>query len=169
MAQPPARAAAAETPADVHIMLAAHPTVSFYRYLYNHVGKAWNWSERRYLDYASLAAQIQNPQVQLYVLYLAGVPAGYAELDMRQAQQPAGAQLAYFGLLPEFIGRGLGRYFLRWSVQRAWQQQPQRLRVHSCDLDHPRALGLYQSVGFVLCATRYEQVRTMPVGSSVEN
>jgi GNAT superfamily N-acetyltransferase len=74
-----------------------------------------------------------------------GVPAGYAELDCRHSGE---IELAYFGLIPEFIGRGLGAYFLAWAVDRAWQREPRRLWVHTCSLDHPRALATYRAIGF---------------------
>jgi len=30
----------------------------------------------------------------------------------------------------------------------AWASDPSRIWVHTCDLDHPRALGNYQEAGF---------------------
>jgi GNAT superfamily N-acetyltransferase len=52
-------------------------------------------------------------------------------------------------LLPEFIGRGYGGYLLNAIVDLAWSAGPcGRLWVHTCDLDHPRALGVYQKAGF---------------------
>jgi len=57
--------------------------------------------------------------------------------------------VAYFGLLPHFIGHGLGAYLLSWAVDDAWRHAPERLWLHTCSLDHPRALRLYQRAGFV--------------------
>jgi GNAT superfamily N-acetyltransferase len=74
-----------------------------------------------------------------------GVPAGLAELDRRD---PPDIELAYFGVLPEFISQGLGRFLLDWAIRHAWRQRPARFWVHTCDLDHPRALPLYQKAGF---------------------
>lgn len=120
--------------------------VHFYRYLYNTVGEPWLWYLRRALDDAALGAILQDPRVELYVLYVAGVPAGFAELDRRQ---PPDIELAYLGLMPEFIGQGLGRVLLEWSLDTAWRHAPRRLWVHTCNLDHPRALQTYQRAGFV--------------------
>ena len=75
---------------------------------------------------------------------MAGVPAGYAELDRRA---PPDIEIGYFGLMPEFIGQGLGGYLLDWAIHHAWRMQPRRLWLHTCDLDHPGALG-YQRSGF---------------------
>jgi len=133
-------------PAGKHALLRAeNPTVSYYRYLYETVGTPWLWYERRLLNDVELATIIQDPKIEIFVLYVGGVPAGYSELDRREKPD---IELSYFGLMPDFIGRGLGRYFLRWSVDQAWTHQPDRLWVHTCNLDHPRALSLYQKVGF---------------------
>lgn len=134
-------------PARPHALMRAHkPTVSFYRYLYNAVGEPWLWWERRTMDDATLASIVQHAMVEIYVLHVEGVPAGYAELDRRKAPE---IELAYFGLVPEFIGQGFGRYFLTWAVDAAWSYAPSRLWVHSCSLDHPNALPAYQRAGFV--------------------
>ena len=58
-------------------------------------------------------------------------------------------ELAYFGLLPGFIGRGLGGFFLRALVDNAWAANPKRLWLHSCNFDHPSAFAHYQRAGFV--------------------
>jgi GNAT superfamily N-acetyltransferase len=128
------------------IIRARRPTVSFYRYLYQAVGEDWMWFERRRLRDDELAAIIGDPAVAVYVLYVDGTPAGYAELDSRVSGE---VELAYFGLMPEFIGRGLGRYLLHWAVERAWSEDPRRVWVHTCNFDDPGALALYQKGGFV--------------------
>ena len=89
---------------------------------------------------------LADAKLSLYVLYIAGVPGGMAELDFRE---PGTGQLAYFGLMPEFTGRGFGPYLLRWALDTAWQYGPRRLIVDSCTLDHPAALAMYQRAGFV--------------------
>ncbi|MEK7765353.1 MAG: GNAT family N-acetyltransferase, partial [bacterium] len=58
-------------------------------------------------------------------------------------------ELAYFGLIPSFHGRGLGRFLLDWGIRYAWRElKPSGLWLHTCDLDSPAALKLYFSTGF---------------------
>jgi GNAT superfamily N-acetyltransferase len=131
---------------------AQEPTPSFYRYLYQNVGEPWLWFERRRFDDDALRAIIQDKNIGIYVLYCGGVPAGFAEIDARlQGSKPRDATLlAYFGLVPDFIGRGLGRFFLDATIAVAWEQFPaDRLIVRTCTLDHPAALPLYQKCGFM--------------------
>lgn len=132
--------------AKVALMRAEPPSVAFYRFLYNGVGQDWLWWERRAMADEALAAVIQDERVEVYVLYAGGVPAGFAELDRRD---PATVDLAYFGLLPDFIGRGLGPYLLTAAIDLAWSSDPERVTVNTNTLDHPRALPLYQRLGFV--------------------
>jgi GNAT superfamily N-acetyltransferase len=123
------------------------PSVPDYRSLYNAVGKDYYWLSRRKMTDEALAALLGDPRNELHVLHVDETPAGFAELDRRQAQE---IELVQFGLLPAFIGRGLGKWFLQWTIDRAWRYQPQRLWLHTCSLDHPAALPNYQQAGLVL-------------------
>jgi hypothetical protein len=44
---------------------------------------------------------------------------------------------------------------LHWIIEKAWSHQPRRFWLHTCDLDHPKALAVYQQAGFV--PYRYEE------------
>ena len=136
------------TAGPLSLQRAVKPTLSFYRYLQRSVGDSWLWWERQAIADEALAAIVQDEAVEIYVLSVGGVPAGFAELDFRE--MPQRAELAYFGLLPDFIGRGLGRYLLGWAIERAWHREPapERLTVNTCTLDHPGALSGYQKAGF---------------------
>jgi GNAT superfamily N-acetyltransferase len=156
MTAPPAALPPAPPRPGLEVRRARSPTVSFYRYLYGTIGADWTWVVRRLLSDQELCRILEDPAVEVNVLWLDGVPAGLAELDRRQ---PPDIELAYFGLLPEFIGRGFGRWFLDWAIRHAWRAGPCRLWVHTCDLDHPRALGVYQKCGFRAYDQRIEQLR----------
>lgn len=121
------------------------PPVHFYRYLYETVGRPYIWVERRRMTDDALASIIHDAAVEIYVLFCDGAPAGYFELDFGRAPN---AELAYFGLIPDFVGRGLGAYMLGVAIDMAWTKQITRLWVHTNTLDHPRALPLYQKMGF---------------------
>jgi len=130
----------------IAIIRATNPPVHFYRYLYNTIGEKYYWVDRRKLSDVDLAAIIQDQKEELYILYTDGNPAGFAELDLRESGV---AQLAYFGLMPEAVGKRLGYYFLYHAIANAWVHPITKLLVNTCTLDHPRALPLYQRLGFV--------------------
>ena len=129
----------------IEIVRAEKPAVAFYRLLYDAVGRDWHWVDRKLLSDEELGRIIHDDLVEIYVLYVDKVPAGYAELDRRREHE---IELAYFGIVPELTGRGLGRYLLDWTVRKAWSYDPQRLWLHTCDLDHAAALPMYLSAGF---------------------
>ncbi len=120
----------------VAILRAAKPPVHFYRYLYDTIGGPYHWVDRRRMTDSAVEAVIHHEQVELYVLYVNGCPAGMAELDFRETGT---GLLAYFGLMPEFIGKHLGYFFLYHAVQNAWLKPISILLVNTCTLDHPRA------------------------------
>jgi GNAT superfamily N-acetyltransferase len=145
MTEKPGRLLRPTPHAKLALLRAEHCTVSFYRYLYSTVGEPWIWYLRRLWSDAQLGDYLARPEIEVFVLYVAGVPAGYYELE----RAPSGeTELCYFGLVPDFIGRGLGLYFLQAAVDNAWVGATQRLWVHTSTFDHPRALGLYQRAGF---------------------
>jgi GNAT superfamily N-acetyltransferase len=134
------------------LMHAENCTVSFYRYLYNTVGEPWLWFERRLLDDAALAEEIGKPTIEIFVLYVRGVPAGYFELDTAASRE---TKILYFGLIPDFIGRRLGPYLLQAAIDQAWTARPiDRLWLHTSTFDHPKALATYQRAGFEVYARR---------------
>ncbi len=150
------RAAGPAPPSDgISVVHAVCPTVSFYRFLYGTVGAPWHWVDRFKLGDDQLAAIVQDPRVGTFVLYVRGVPAGYIELDWRRAPD---VEIAYFGIVPEFIGRGLGPYLLRFGIDTAWERGARRIWLHTCTLDHPRALDTYLRAGFRIYDTRTERV-----------
>ena len=145
MTSPDQRRSAPGWSEPVTIQRAERPSLSFYRWLYDTVGADWDWHTRRRLSDDALAAIVHDDAVEVYVLYVRGVPAGYAELDRRVENE---VEIAYFGLMPDWIGRGLGPALLGWALERAWSYGPRRVWLHTCSLDHPKALGVYRRAGF---------------------
>ena len=130
---------------ELAVFRVKQPSLPFYRFLYNEVGQPWLWYERRAMADADLQEILCHEKVHVYVLYRGGEPAGYVELDYRQKNE---VEVAYFGLLPWHIGSGIGPWFLEWAVNTAWADRPKRLIVNTCNLDHPKAIIVYQQAGF---------------------
>lgn len=125
---------------------AKRPPLHFYRYLYHTVGSPYLWWQRRELDDEALAAIVHDERVEILVLQVDGVPAGFAELDRRRTGE---VELAYFGLMPEYVGQGLGLPFLGRVLEHVWMSDDvERVTVHATSTDHPRAILVYQRLGF---------------------
>ena len=131
------------------VMEAREPSVPFYRFLYSAVGGGYTWTDRLKWSDERLAAHLARPAVTLLVLYVRGTPVGYVELD-REPEEPgeAGTEVAYFGIIPSFHGRGLGKHLLSLGVARAFDDGASRVWLHTCTLDGPHALANYRARGF---------------------
>ena len=126
----------------VHVEI---PCPELNRFLYTAVGARWWWYSRLSWDYARWLAYLDRPDLETWIAYVSGTPAGYFELER---QPDAAVELAYFGLLPRFIGKGVGGNLLTAAIARAWEMGAKRVWVHTCTLDHPQALANYQAHGF---------------------
>lgn len=128
------------------VVMAVRPPVDWFLYLYRCVGEPYLWTDWLRAPRDEVERFIRDPEVTLHTLMLEGWPGGFFVLDTREAGL---CDLAYFGLVPEAVGRGLGQWFLATAVAAGWARDGvEKLSVNTCTLDHPRALGLYQRVGF---------------------
>ncbi len=118
---------------------------SFFRYLYLEVGRGYHWRDRLGWTDEQIRDRVADPSVSLHLLSVSGAPAGYFEL---QRHADRSVEIVYFGLLPEFIGRGLGKHLLSEAVAAAWKLGAARVWLHTCSLDDPAAIPNYLARGF---------------------
>ncbi len=116
-----------------------------YRFLYEAVGKAYYWVDRLRWTDAELRDHLASDAVSVCVLSRGEDPAGFYEL---QRHSDASVEIAYFGLLAGFHGRGWGKWLLSDAVRRAWHGGARRVWLHTCTLDGPAALPNYLARGF---------------------
>ena len=145
MTTAPAAAPTQSPPPGAVLTRIERPDLDWYRRLFRKVGEEWLWFSRLRLSDDALAAIIHDPAVFVHVLEVDGAEAGLLELDFRQKRA---CEIAFFGVTPPFIGRGVGGYLMRQAIARAWLQPIDRLWVHTCTLDHPAALRFYRHTGF---------------------
>jgi len=151
---------------ELLVLPAREPLVAFYRFLYSAVGGDYAWLDR--LDWSDerLLTYLSRPSVTLLVLYLRGTPAGYIELDAASEEEgEVGTEIVYFGLIPHFHGRGLGKHLLSVGVAHAFDAGAARVWLHTCTLDGPHALANYQGRGFSpYKTTQHEETIPAPPG-----
>ena len=128
-----------------------------YRRLYRAVGRDYHWVDRLEWTDEQLRTHLSRPDIEVFVLEVDGEPAGWYEL----AAHPDGSvEIVYFGIVPRFHRRGLGRYLLTEALARAWVRSPERVWLHTCTLDDPAALPNYLARGFKpYREQRYEVIR----------
>jgi len=118
--------------------------IEHYRRLYRDVGRRWHWRDRDAWSDEMLAAHLSRPEVAVWECLVGGESAGYFELE----HSGDSVEIAYFGLAPDFVGRGLGKAMLTRAVQEAFALGGVRVWLHTCTLDSPRALPNYLACGF---------------------
>jgi GNAT superfamily N-acetyltransferase len=133
------------TDTSAHIEQVLNCPASFYRYLYSEVGRLYHWTDRLSWTDEEIGAHLAQNALSLFVLYYEGAPAGYFELLKNQDGSP---ELAYFGLVQEFLSKGLGKHLLSAAIEQAWQDGANRVWLHTCTLDDPAAMPNYLKRGF---------------------
>lgn len=123
----------------------AKPALHWYRTIFRRVGEPYLWMSRLVISDEQLACIIRDPAVEIYAARVGNEDAGLLELDFRT---PGECELAFFGLVPEYVGTGAGRRMMNHAIEAAWSHAITRFWVHTCTLDHPAALDFYVRSGF---------------------
>ena len=142
---------------DVRVVSVEIPSASLNHYFFVNVGRPWKWYSRLSWTLSDWQAWVENENVHTFVGYVKNTPFGYIELD----QQGDSVEIAFFGVLPQFIGYSLGGYLLSEAIRLAWQLNPQRVWVHTCTHDHTYALKNYLARGLSIYQKTSEQ-ETIP-------
>ena len=130
---------------DYELIQAEIPMPQLNRFLYASVGADWSWYMRFAWSFQQWQEYLERDEVVTWIAYVCGTPAGYFELERQSGDS---VEIAYFGLLPQFIGKGLGGALLGDAIRKAWEFGGGRVWLHTCTLDHPAALANYQARGF---------------------
>lgn len=155
--QVPSRAPAG----DVGIECVPGPQPELARSLYLAVGADWQWTDRLAWPRERWVEQLDRPGSEIWLATVGGAHAGYLELDPRAREDGLHVEIAYFGLLPGFLGRGLGGHLLTAGLRAAWSLPARwpalgpvtRVWLHTCSLDGPAALPNYLARGLRVYAT----------------
>ncbi|MDS1270867.1 GNAT family N-acetyltransferase [Lipingzhangella sp. LS1_29] len=143
---------------DTTVARVEEPLPEFNRFLYTAVGGNWHWTSRLAWTYEQWRDWLNRDGVETWVAMALGAPAGYVELD---GTAPGEVEIAYFGLMPQRHGYGLGGHLLTLALRRAWDlalrwtslAETERVSVQTCSLDSPAALANYQSRGMRIYRT----------------
>jgi GNAT superfamily N-acetyltransferase len=134
---------------DLRIERVDPPDGATSAWFYANVGAPYHWT-----DHAGRSAedwQRWAEKVETWVATVDGERAGYYELRPDRHT----VEIAYFGLLQPFHGRGLGGALLTHALRRALRHAD-HVTVHTCTLDGPHALANYRARG--LRAVRTEVI-----------
>lgn len=132
-------------PGEYALRRMASPDLAAYRHLYRRVGEDWLWFSRLSIDDAALTSIVHDPGVEVHVLRHRGKDEGILEIDFRNFPE---VEISFLGVVPNLLGKGAGRYLMNRALEITWKRAPKRVTIHTCTLDHPRALEFYLKSGF---------------------
>jgi GNAT superfamily N-acetyltransferase len=137
-------------PGGLSLRRVTKPDLNWYRNLFRQVGAEWLWFGRLAMNDEELRKVLWDSHTDIFALAeTAGdknEDKGLLELNRTEATE---VEIAYFGISSDLLGKGAGRFLLQRALQEAWSHNPKRVWLHTCNLDHPRALEFYRKAGFV--------------------
>ena len=133
-------------PVDDFILVLLEPiNFQLNKFFYKNIGKKHKWvdrliwSEQQWIDYVS------NEKVKTYVLKNRDDLVGYFELIFHPADKEI--EIAYFGILEEYQNKKLGSFLLSEAIKKSFEENINRVWLHTCSLDHKNALNNYIARG----------------------
>jgi len=135
----------AETESSLSMIYWPNPDVDQYLALFRKVGEPWLWISRLLMNRHELEALLRQPTPEISLIRKGEHIVGFAELDFRETGQ---CEIAFFGLVPDMNGKGHGDWMMSQVLKKAWRDGIDRVWLHTCTQDSPRALPFYQRTGF---------------------
>ena len=127
------------------VKLVNPPNFQLNKFFYKQIGKKLNWIDRLVWSDNKWISYLNNENVNTYILKEENNFVGYYEQIFDK--EKLDCEIAYFGILEEYIGKKFGGYLLSEAIKNAFKLNPKRIWVHTCSLDHRHALKNYLSRG----------------------
>ena len=118
------------------------------KFFYKQIGKKHQWVDRLIWQDKNWIEYVSNKNLKTFILQKNNDFVGYFELLFNKYE----CEIAYFGILEEFIGNGYGGFLLSEAIRIGFKNA-NRIWVHTCSLDHPNAIENYKSRGMKVFKT----------------
>ncbi len=130
---------------NFNVRLVDPPDFQLNNFFYKQIGKEHKWVDRLIWNENQWIEYINNSNVKTYTLQDNNNLAGYFEqiIDQKKLE----CEIAYFGILQDYVGKKLGGYLLSQAIKKSFAVGANRIWVHTCSLDHKNALKNYLSRG----------------------
>ena len=127
------------------VRLVNPPDFQLNKFFYKQIGKKHRWVDRLIWNESQCIRYINKSNVKTYILQDGNDLAGYFEqiFDQKKLEY----EIAYFGILQDYVGKRLGGYLLSEAIKKSFLMGANRVWVHTCSLDHKHALKNYLSRG----------------------
>ena len=118
------------------------------KFFYKQIGKKHEWVDRLIWQDKNWMDYVSKENLKTIILRKENNIVGYFELLFDNND----CEIAYFGILEEYIGKGYGGFLLSEAIRLGFTNS-RRIWVHTCSLDHPNALENYKSRGMKIFKT----------------
>ncbi len=115
------------------------------KFFYKNIGKKHKWIDRLIWDEEQWIKYLSNKNVKTFVLKNKTDLVGFFELIIHPIEKEV--EIAYFGILEEYQNKKLGSYLLSDAIKKSFQENVERVWLHTCSLDHKNALNNYLARG----------------------
>ena len=124
------------------------PDFQLNKFFYKQVGKKHRWIDRLSWSDGKWINYISNKNLETYIISESDELVGFFELLYNPELKET--EISYFGLLEEYIGKGIGGYALSVAIKKSFEKNIKRVWLHTCTLDHPNALKNYIARGMTV-------------------
>jgi ribosomal protein S18 acetylase RimI-like enzyme len=121
------------------------PDFQLNRFFYKQIGRKHRWIDRLTWGDKKWIEYVENPRIKTFVLKDNNNLAGYYETIRDQNNDHC--EIAYFGVLEEYIGKKCGGYLLSEAIKSLFEEGMSRVWLHTCSLDHENAIKNYLARG----------------------
>jgi ribosomal protein S18 acetylase RimI-like enzyme len=121
------------------------------KFFYKNVGRKHKWNDRLVWTESKWIEYVSNKKVKTYVFKYRDNLAGFFELIFHYEKKEV--EIAYFGLLEEYQNKKLGSYLLSQAIKKSFDNEINRVWLHTCSLDHKNALRNYIARGMTIFKT----------------
>jgi ribosomal protein S18 acetylase RimI-like enzyme len=121
------------------------------KFFYKNVGRKHKWIDRLLWEESKWIEYVSNKSVKTYIFKKKNDLVGFFELLEHTEKKEI--EIAYFGLLEEYHNKKLGSYLLSMAIKKSFENQINRVWLHTCSLDHKNALNNYISRGMNIFKT----------------
>ena len=115
------------------------------KFFYKNIGKKHKWIDRLIWTEDQWIKYVSNINVKSFVLKNKTDLVGFFELIFHYEKKET--EIAYFGILEEYQNKKLGSFLLSDAIKRSFEDDIDRVWLHTCSLDHKNALNNYLSRG----------------------
>ena len=133
-------------PSDNYTLILLDPiNFQLNKFFYKNIGKKHKWVDRLIWDEQRWIDYVSSEKVKTYVLKNKDDLVGFFELNFHYEKNEV--EIAYFGILEEYQNKKLGSYLLSEAIKKSFDENINRVWLHTCSLDHKNALKNYLARG----------------------